>query len=190
MFLRKAAIRQVPAYALVPEAALQALEERLSFEQEDLQKTLDEGFHALSRRQPALASYLSDVVGDGPDELVQSLGYFLFVSVFMAFEDTFPTRMLEIDDAGIELTGEMLATDEALRAADPVEVLESDDVIALGQPHVIEFIQHHVQEALDQNEGKLDVEELDNVYRALLVEVLGLSHAVESPQGYVDRALA
>ena len=190
MFIRKAAIRPVPGYALVDEAAIDSLEGSLGIERDGLQGSLDEGFRMLDRTQPALARYLAEAVSLGGDELVQSLGYFLVVSVYLAFREAFPTRLAQIDESGLAIATDLLTADEALRADDPLEVLDSDDVIALGQPHVLQFVQHHVQEALSQSEADVELSELDSVYRTVLVEVLALSAAVEAPRGHVDRALA
>ena len=66
---------------------------------------------------------------------------------------------------------------------DPTEALDSDDVVAMGQPAVLDFVQHHVEEAIEQAEGDVELTELDHVYRALLVEVIALSHAVTGPRG-------
>ena len=63
------------------------------------------------------------------------------------------------------------------------QAVGSDDVVAMGQPAVIEFVQHHVEEAIEQAEGEVELEQLDRVYRALLVEVIALSHAVAGPRG-------
>ncbi|MCA9603211.1 MAG: hypothetical protein KC417_14360, partial [Myxococcales bacterium] len=72
---------------------------------------------------------------------------------------------------------------------DPTEVLNSDDVIALGQPVLIDFIQHHMREALEQAGDEPDLESLDRVYRAVLVEIMALSHAVTAPEGTDKKAL-
>ncbi len=186
MFLRKAAIRPVPRYAVIDEAVIGSLESLLDEPGEQLQKALDDGFRVLDRTQPALARYLADIVSDGGDEFVQSLGYFLTVTVYLAFRDAFPTRLAEIDERSLNLAREMLETDTALRAADPHEVLESDDVIALTQPHLVGFVQHHLEEALRQADEEVTMPELERTYQAVLVEVIALSAAVRAPDGHLD----
>ena len=42
-----------------------------------------------------------------------------------------------------------------------------------------------MQEAVEQASGEIDMEELDGLYRVILVEVVALSHAVASPTGEV-----
>lgn len=185
MFLRKAALRPVPEYATVSEHAIDALEFELEGHGEALQDALDIGYRELDRDQPTLSDWLSERVSECSDEMVQSLGYFLVVTVYMLFREAFPRRLTAVDESNLLMARDTLEVDEELRAHDPHEVLESDDVIGLSQPLVLDFIQHHIQEALEQTEGEIDIEALDSLYRALLVEVIALSHAVASPSGVV-----
>lgn len=185
MFLRKAALRPVPGWAVVDEHALETVEQELEEREQALQDTLDTSFRELDRRQPVLAAYMAEQVADLGDELVQSLGYFLTVTVYMAFREAFPRRLSEVDDSGLRISIDTLAVDEELRRNDPSEVLESDDVVAMGQPAVLAFVQHHIAEALDQSDGDIDLSDLDRLHRAVLVEVIALSHAVNSPSGEV-----
>lgn len=181
MFLRKAALRPVPTYAVVGAHFIELIEE--SFDDEELQELLDTGFRDLDNRQPALAAFLAEQLADGSDELVQSLGYFLSVTIYLAFREAFPRRLSEIEVRALQIAAETLAVDEQLRAEDPTEVLDSDDVVAMGQPALLSYVQHHVQEALEQCSGEVDLDELDEIYRAMLIEVIALSHAVASPSG-------
>jgi hypothetical protein len=182
VFIRKAALRPVPAHARVDEHAIEALEAELDHEGDGLQQVLDTGFREMENRQPLLAGWLSDQVADGDDELSQSVGYFLVVSVYLAFREAFPRRLVEVDEGALRMALDTLTADEELRAEDPREVLDSDDVVALGQPRVVDFIQHHLEEALKQAGNDVDLGQLDRIYRALLIEVIALSHAVESAQ--------
>lgn len=190
VFLRKAALRAVPGYAVVNEHALEALERALDVEPDTLQETLDIGFREMDAKQPELTAYLADQVAERGDELAQSLGYFLAITVFMAFYEAFGLRLERVDESALSLALETLAADEELRANDPFEALDSDDVIAMSQPVVIDFVQHHMQEALNQAEEGTDTDELDHVYRAILVEVVALSHAVVAPAGEINHAWA
>ena len=183
MFLRKAALRPVPRYAVVDEQAMGALEQTLEEEEEGLQQALDSAYHELDRRQPVLAQWLAEQVADRSDEMAQSLGYFLAVTVYLVFREAFPTRLGEVDAGGLHIALETLAADEELRANDPTEIFNSDDVVAMGQPVVLGYVQHHLEEALQQAGDDADVAELDLVYRAILVEVIALTHAVTAPAG-------
>ncbi len=190
MFLRKAALRPVPRWAVVDELAIDGLEENLGDGQERLQGALDAGYREMDRLQPHLAEWLAGQVSSRKDELAQSVGYFLAVTVYLAFREAFPTRLSTVDEVSLKLAIDTLSADEELRANDPTEVLESDDVVAMGQPVVLGYVQHHFDEALAQADDDVDLEAFDIVYRAILVEVIALSHAVRSPDGETQTALA
>ncbi|GAB5546639.1 MAG: hypothetical protein SangKO_063990 [Sandaracinaceae bacterium] len=191
VFLRKAALRPVPRWAVVDDLAIDALEETLGEAEEDLQRTLDGGYREMDRLQPELAEYLAGQVSSRNDELAQSVGYFLAVTVYLAFREAFPTRLTTVDESSLQLALSTLDVDEELRRNDPTEVLESDDVVAMGQPALVSYVQHHFDEALSQSEGGADLDAFDTVYRAILVEVIALSHAVRAPSGTAqDPALA
>jgi len=173
----------VPPYAIVDENAVGHLEESLAANQDALQEMLDTGYRELDRQQPTLAQYLAAEVSGRSDELAQSVGYFLVVAVYLAFKEAFPTRLGSVDQDALRAALFSLETDEELRAEDPREVLDSDDVVAMGQPAVLEFVQHHLQEAVEQSGEDASLEDLDRIYRAVLVEVIALTHAVSSPTG-------
>lgn len=183
MFLRKAALRPVPRYAIVDEDVIAIVEASLEDDEKNLQESLDRGYSELDRLQPTIALWMADELSRMRDELVQSVGYFLSVTVYLAFREAFPTRLREVDEGMLQIAEATLTADEELRAEDPMEILDSDDVLAISQPSLVAFVQHHVGEALDQGEGEVDLDELDRVYRALLVQVIALSHAVASPTG-------
>ncbi len=162
---------------------IRALEDALTAEDGGLQDVLDSGYRELDRKQPVLGSFLAEEVSSRRDEMAQSLGYFLAVTVYMAFDEAFPTRLFAIDEDALRIAVDTLEADEELRANNPTEVLDSDDVVAMGQPTVLHFVQHHLQEALEQAGEEADLDDLDSIYRAILVEVIALSHAVTSPEG-------
>lgn len=183
MFLRKAALRPVPRWAIVDEEAIATVEASLEDDETNLQESLDRGYSELDRLQPTIALWMADELSRMHDELVQSVGYFLSVTVYLAFREAFPTRLREVDEGMLQIAEATLTADEELRAEDPMEILDSDDVLAISQPSLVAYVQHHVGEALDQGEGEVDLDELDRAYRALLVQVIALSHAVASPTG-------
>jgi len=183
VFLRKAALRPVPRWAIVDEEAIATVEASLEDDDTNLQESLDRGYSELDRLQPTIAIWMADELSRMRDELVQSVGYFLSVTVYLAFREAFPTRLREVDEGMLQIAEATLTADEELRAEDPMEILDSDDVLAISQPNLVAYVQHHVGEALDQGEGEVDLDELDRAYRALLVQVIALSHAVASPTG-------
>ncbi|MCS6797505.1 MAG: hypothetical protein NZ898_03060 [Myxococcota bacterium] len=183
MFVRKAALRPVPRWAVVGQEAVDAVERLVTGTEPGLQRALDAGYRDLDRRQPFLAAWLAEQISTRGDELAQSVGYFLSVTVFLAFHEAFAGRLREIDREAIALAAGILQADEELRADDPAEVLDSDDVLRLGQPAVIDWVQHHVREAIAQADEETDLDALDAVYRAILVEVIALTDAVAAPAG-------
>jgi hypothetical protein len=167
----------------VDEHAIDALEHSLTEGGAGLQHTLDTGYREMDRLQPPLAEWLASQVSSRTDELAQSVGYFLSVTVYMAFREAFPRRLDTVDRSSLKLAIDTLHADEELRANDPTEVMESDDVVAMTQPVLFGYVQHHFDEALAQADDDVDLEAFDVVYRAILVEVIALSHAVRGPEG-------
>ena len=183
MILHRAAIAPIPKFAAVAEHAIDAIEQALVERDDDLQAFLDQEHRNFDHRQPHLCAWIAGHLSDVRDELAQSLGYFLTVSVYMAFAEAFPSRLTEVDDHAIELAERTLLTDEELRAHDPNRVMGSDDVVAMDQPALLQFVQFHVDEALSQSNHDIDLNQLDHIYRTTLIEVIALSHAVASPTG-------
>lgn len=184
-FLRKAALRPVPRWAVIDEDVVTTMESQLEGEGDALQHTLDTTFREMDRKQPVLAQWLAERVSDRSDDLAQSLGYFLAVTVYLAFREAFPTRLATVDETQLALAIETFAADEQLRRDDPAEIMETDDVVAMTQPSLVHFIQHHLDEAIEQAGESPDLEAFDHVYRTVLVEVVALSHAVTPPEGLV-----
>lgn len=160
-----------------------AVEAQLEDDGDALQRTLDSAYREMDRKQPDLAQWLAQQVSDRNDDLAQSLGYFLVVTVYLAFREAFPTRLGAIDETQLTLAIETFDADEALRREDPSEVMETDDVVAMTQPALVHFVQHHLEEAIEQAGESPDLEAFDHVYRTVLVEVVALSHAVAPPEG-------
>lgn len=183
MFFRKAAIRKIPQWAIVDQFAIERAEASLNADSPTLQDRLDRLFRTFGQDQPALSDYLSEEISELDHELSQSLGYFLIAAIFRVFTEAFPERLDEVDETALRIAVETLAADEALRADDPLEILESDDLVAMNQPELVDFVQGHLRDAFDQAEDEVPIEELDRVYRAALVEIIALSHAVISPDG-------
>ncbi|MCX7808152.1 MAG: hypothetical protein N2515_06060 [Deltaproteobacteria bacterium] len=183
MFFRKAAIRPIPRWAVVDEEAVLAVEAMLELSDEAFEQAMEQAYRQMEERQPTLTAWLVAQFTFHENELVQSVAFFLAVSVYMAFREAFPTRLQTIDAAQLELAIETFITDESIRQEDPIEVMETDDIIAVGQPAVVHFIQSHVDEAIGQAGENPPLDAFDHVYRSLLVEVVALSHAVSPPHG-------
>ena len=184
MWVRSSAIRPVPPYARVPSQALDAVRDSLADDDEAAREQLDDAFERFERLQPALAAKIAETLGKPLDETALALGYFLALTVWLAFEQVHGEHMNEIRDEELTATEQLLSLDEELRRADPAEALDSDDVIAMEQPHLLAFVHEHVDATLEAHAEEVDVDDVHVVYRAVLVEILALSYAVRRPSGY------
>jgi len=83
--------------------------------------------------------------------------------------------------------------DEELRRGDADEVLESDDLVAIGQPHLMAFVREQLEAALEPDEdgdpAEVDLDAVAGVYRAVLIEILALGQTLTSPKGELARDL-
>lgn len=165
----------------MPEQALERVEESLTVSEGGNNDTFSQTFALFERGQPALsarvASHLARPMGETP----LALGYFLSLAVWLSFEQTFTERLRQVTDEEIEATMEALQLDEELRQEAPDEAIETDDVIAMEQPHLVDFIREHIDVALEADPIGVEVEEVDVIYRLVLLLVVSLSYAVDPP---------
>lgn len=181
MWVRRAAIRPVPPYAELPARALAEVEEQLSEDDEASRNRLDEAFARFEETQPALAGRISTALGRPIDETALALGYFLTLAVWLAFDAAFKGEIEQVSETALTGVEESLQLDEQIRLSDPAEALDSDDVVAMEQPHVLAFIHEHIDAALEANANEVDVDDVHSIYRLVLIEVLALSYAVRAP---------
>ena len=184
MWVRRSAIRPVPPYARVPSHALEAVRDSLAEDDEEARAQLDAAFERFERKQSALAAHVAEALGRPLDETALALGYFLALAVWLAFEQVHGDDLDEVSTDELQATDELLTLDEQLRRADPAEALDSDDVIAMEQPHLLDFVHEHVDATLEAHADEIDVDDVHVVYRIVLVEILALSYAVRRPSGY------
>ncbi|MBM4375350.1 MAG: hypothetical protein FJ095_09720 [Deltaproteobacteria bacterium] len=183
MWVRSAAIRPVPAHAVLSREALEGVEEWLGDDEATTEARLTEIFEGLEERQPALAERLGTAFSRCRDEVAEALGYFLGLTMFRAFEEVFGERLATATPEALAGAEEALTLDEELRGGDPAEAVDSDDVVAMEQPHVVTYIHEHIDTALELHADSVDVDAVHAMYRVLLVELLALSYAVEAPEG-------
>jgi hypothetical protein len=184
VWVRGTAIRPVPSYARVAASAIDAVRRGLADEDDSVRGQLDEAFDRFEREQPALAAHVGDTLSSPLDETALALGYFLTLVVWMGFERAHSTYVDEVTAESIQATEELLELDEQLRRKDPAEALDTDDVIAMEQPGLLEFVHEHLDATLDAHAENVDVDDVHAVYRLVLVEILSLSYAVRKPAGY------
>jgi hypothetical protein len=196
MWVRGAAIRPVPRYAVVERGTLDGIEHELAEDSPRARDELDGAFARFESTQPNLADSISQVLARPLDETALALGYFLSIAVWLAFERTFgDQRLREVSADALKATAEAIALEEELRATNGAEPLDIDDVVSLEQPHVLAFVHEHVDAALDpaaraaQDGGEpgevreVDVDDVHAVYRATVLLTLCLSHAVVPVDG-------
>jgi hypothetical protein len=190
MWARGAAIRPVPAWAIVPREAFARVESELSSaddsEDDDGENAqLHRDFARFEETQPALAAHASEVLGRPLDDTALALGYFLTLAVWLGFESTFKTRLGTVDEPHLAATRTALAVEEELRASHAEEPLDLEDVVALEQPHALAFMNEHLEAALETTsvaeDREVDLDDVHLVYRMVVVVVLALSHAVLGP---------
>ncbi len=164
--------------------ALEAVRDSLADDDDEARAQLDDAFERFERTQPTLAAYVAEALGRPLDETALALGYFLALAVWLGFEQAHNEHIDEVGEDELAATEELLALDEQLRRADPAEALDSDDVVAMEQPHLLEFVHEHVDATLEAHADEIDVDDVHVVYRLVLIEVLALSYAVQRPAGY------
>jgi hypothetical protein len=184
VWVRGTAIRPVPAFARVSGAVIEAVRDSLSDEDEEARSQLDDAFERFERKQPVLSNYVGDILSEPLDETALALGYFLALTVWLAFERAHGEYLEEVDLESIQATEELVSLDEQLRRADPAEAVDTDDVIAMEQPHLCEYVHEHVDGTLEAHADDVDVDDVHAIYRLVLVEILALSYAVRLPQGF------
>ena len=201
MWVRGAAIRPVPPYAVVDREYLDRIEEELANNEVSSKSDLDDAFGRFEQTQAALAQQAAQVLARPLDETALALGYFLTIAVWLGFERAFGARLGEVDDQALEAAQSALTLEEELRATHSDEPLELEDVMAIEQPGILAFVNEHVEAALEPADGHgnppgegrdardVDVDDVHAVYRSVLVMTLALSHAVSPVSGARPREM-
>ena len=192
MWVRGAAIRPVPSYAVVGRGVLDAVEDELAASGVESKGDLDEAFNRFEKTQAALAAKAAALLSRPLDETALALGYFLTIAVWLGFERAFGARLGEVNEDALEAAEAALKLEEELRASHAHEPLELEDVMAIEQPGVLSFVNEHVEAALEPQDGdtrEVDVDDVHAVYRIVLVETLALSHAVPPASGARPREM-
>jgi hypothetical protein len=168
----------------VPARVLASVEDQLAEDDDDSRKHLDEAFTRFEQTQPALAERISVVLASPLDETALALGYFLTLAIWLAFDEVFGGDLDEVSETALASVEEALSLDEQIRLSDPAEAVDSDDVVAMEQPDILAFVQEHLDAALEANANDVDVDDVQTIYRVVLIEVLALSYAVRPPSNW------
>ncbi len=192
MWPARAAVRPVPRHAVVPEGVVHSVEQEFTGS-DRLEQRIDRAFDELDRDQPALALFLGTEMNSIGDETAQALGHFLGVMICRTFVAAFGERLRRVETSAIESASASFTWDEELRQGAADEALETDDVVAIGQPHLVHFVREQLDAAMEADiEGEpsdVDIESVAKVYRAVLVAILALGQAVDPPHGVAANVL-
>jgi hypothetical protein len=184
MWVRRAAIRPVPSYAKVVTLDVERVEDSLSSDDPESEERLAQALGRFEATQPALSARVAAELGRPLDETALALGYFLSIAVWMTFEASFGARLGEVHESDIEAASQALALDEELRRDAPDEAVDTDDVVAMEQPAMVEFVRGHVEVALEAHSDEVEIDDVDSIYRLILLEIVSLSHSVRPPERF------
>jgi len=176
----------VPPYARVPEQVLERVEESLTASEGVGIDLFSEKLALFEEAQPALSARVTSTLARPMGETPLALGYFLSLSVWMAFDQLFGAQVRQVTEEEVQAAMEALQLDEELRQEAPDEALETDDVIAMEQPELVDYIREHIDVALEADPIGVEVEEVDVIYRMALLLVMALSYAVDPPPAAPD----
>lgn len=184
MWVRRSAIKPVPRFARVPASAVAAVRALLSGSSEQRRAFVRERLDRLNLAHGGLARYLQSRWQPALDAAALELGHLLAVAVYLAFEATPGLRLRAVTEDSVAAADASLAADEELRQSDTMDALDSEDIVAIEQPALVAFVNEHVGNTLEQHAGAIDVDHVAIVFRASLVAILALSHAVCAPPGH------
>jgi hypothetical protein len=186
MWPARSAIRPVPSHAVVPREAVDLVEAELG-DAGDLETRIHQGLRDMEIAQPEVARYLRHEVESSKDETARALGQFLGVVVLHSFVTAFGQRVRRVEESALATVRATFDWDEELRRGAADEVLESDDLVAIGQPHLVSFVREQLEAALEPDEDgdapDVDLDAVSLIYRVVLIEILVLGQAVSPPRG-------
>jgi len=185
MWVRRSAIRPVPRYARLPESSVRGIEATFSSADGRARQVAQASFERLNTQQPALTQYLAHKFSDSLDDTALALGHMLAVAVFVGFEGFAGRALRSLSTEAVAAADLALSADEELRRIDPQDALDSEDIVAIDQPALVAFVNEHIERTLDQHTDAVDVDDVDTVFRAILVEIVALSHAIAPPPGHI-----
>ncbi|MBI2895853.1 MAG: hypothetical protein HYY06_20010 [Deltaproteobacteria bacterium] len=153
-WIRGAALRPVDDWAVVPPEIVQGLSDELTTAGEGVRQIVDQAYREFDARQPIVAAFAAERINPLEDPTAVALGYFLSISVFMMFDRAFGGRMRELSEEDVAAAREALDSEDELRQQDPSAAMDSEDVVASQQPHVLAFVRRHLDAALEPADGE------------------------------------
>jgi hypothetical protein len=184
MWVQRSAIRPVPSYAKVGRSGLDYVRNHLLVQSDASPGSFDEIFEDFESHQPVLADHVGEVLSRPLQDSSVALGYFLSVSIWAAFANSLGTALDPISIDELRWTTELFALDKHMQAESPHDRWSTHDVVALEQPALVEFVDESMEATARSHGGNMDSEEMLEIHRMLLIEILALSYAVRSPAGF------
>ena len=181
MLLQQVALPRLPENARVQADALHAVLQSMSTDETTLQRTLDDGYRLMEMRHAPLAEALALELSEVDDRGLQSVTYYLAVTIYLSFVESFGSRLLPISEQQIgELAGQLVADGE-LRNLGHCGDSYSEDLVAMAQPHLCRFAREEADRADEvRPKGGSDDESHAVPFGALLLEIIALSLAVDA----------
>lgn len=182
MWFSPTAIPAIAPYARVTVRSLDHASQTLSaYEGLSSEALVSSEFARMQQLQPTMGERIGRRLALPLDDAARGLGVTLSMLVWLAFEYQAQGGLGVVQDADWEHAEQVFKVDEDLRKNDPRAVIESDDIIAIQQPEIARFVRERVEATVRAFEEEIDVDDVDAVYRLVLVEVLALSYAVRPP---------
>ena len=173
----------MPSYAQVPLRALTTVEDGLGDDDEEARKRFDGALKRFESTQPALANRVSRALNCPIDETALALGYFLTLSVWLAFDQVFRSALDEVTDTAVRGAEEALRLDEQIDSR-TLPRLSSRTKLSRWNSRTYLRLQEHIDAALEANANSVNVDDVHAIYEIVLIEVLALSYAVQRPSNW------
>lgn len=184
MWTHGAAIRPVPDFAKVPVTSFEAVREKFAGDHDETEQLLAEAFDQMELSQPALAIRAGEALTEALGETALALGYFLVLSIWLAFEERHGEDLDEVSQETVAAAESLLELEEEIRRIDPLGAISIESTMALEQPAVLAFVREQIGTALEIHAPDLTADHLAEVFHLVMVEILALSYSVRIPQGY------
>jgi hypothetical protein len=182
VWLSHTAIPDIPPYARLTARSLEDAARRLqTYEGLSAEALMLGEFSRFQASQPTIGERVARKLGGPIDDAARGLGVTLALLVWLAFEDASSAGIKVVEPSDWDHAEQWLQIDEDLRKGDPKAMIESDDIIASQQPEIARCVRERIDATVQAFADEIDLDDVDAVYRMVLVEVLALSYALRPP---------
>lgn len=178
MFIQHVGLSPTPRHASIQADTIGTVLKRMTGDAAGLQGKLDAGFRRLELRQPDLSVHLAQQLTRAGAPAAQTLGYFLFVFIHEVFDEAFGGRLAPVGPGELRHLALRLVADGELRGTSAFGDSYSEDVIALGQPSLVQLVREEVDRVVDELRAPNIEGCAGAIHEAALLEIVALSHAV------------